>query len=88
MAGLCEGGNEPPGSLKASNRKIHIESKQCIVICPVIQQEEKESIPTSSDGCTIVQSLIRGRYVGFKFVEYGEVRYSPMFALQEEACRV
>ncbi|KAJ4426139.1 hypothetical protein ANN_26948 [Periplaneta americana] len=28
------------------------------------------------------------RYVRFKFVEYGEVRYSPMFALQKEACHV
>ncbi|KAJ4440080.1 hypothetical protein ANN_08213 [Periplaneta americana] len=28
------------------------------------------------------------RYVRFKFVEYGEVRYSPVIALQEEACRV
>ncbi|KAJ4441053.1 hypothetical protein ANN_10903 [Periplaneta americana] len=108
MAGLCEGGNEPPGSLKASKQTSKILRMRSIVmqafrdhyfsrgysevtpptlvqtqveggstlfkldyfggrqhslkwvkgkrshpVCPVVQQEEVESIPTSSYECTI-----------------------------------
>ncbi|KAJ4446007.1 hypothetical protein ANN_12693 [Periplaneta americana] len=31
MAGLCEGGNEPPGSLKASNREFYYHHFDCLL---------------------------------------------------------
>ncbi|KAJ4436387.1 hypothetical protein ANN_19019 [Periplaneta americana] len=35
-----------------------VKGKQCFVICSVVQQEERESIPASSHGCTLVQCFI------------------------------
>ncbi|KAJ4430535.1 hypothetical protein ANN_19123 [Periplaneta americana] len=65
MAGLCEGGNEPPGSLKAiCNGRQHslkcVKGKRSRPMCPVVQQEEVESISASRYECTIVQCVLRG----------------------------
>ncbi|KAJ4430190.1 hypothetical protein ANN_22400 [Periplaneta americana] len=51
------------GSLYISGRQHSlkwVKGKRSNVLCPVVQQEEVESIPTSSYECTIVQCLLRG----------------------------
>ncbi|KAJ4438879.1 hypothetical protein ANN_14832 [Periplaneta americana] len=54
MAGLCEGGNEPPGSLNASHGRQNslkcAKDTRCCPVCTVVQQGEIESIPASSYG--------------------------------------
>ncbi|KAJ4439548.1 hypothetical protein ANN_07672 [Periplaneta americana] len=55
MAGLCEGGNEPSGSLKAiyigRQRLLKcVKGTRCCPVCTVVQQGEIESIPASSYG--------------------------------------
>ncbi|KAJ4448010.1 hypothetical protein ANN_10020 [Periplaneta americana] len=76
MTGSCEGGNEPPGFLKArmctawgmqaSGRQHSLKWKKGIesnVISTVVQQEEVESIPASSHRCKNAVSYPRNKYV-------------------------
>ncbi|KAJ4433228.1 hypothetical protein ANN_15486 [Periplaneta americana] len=109
MAVLCEGGNEPVGSLKAICNHIETRSR--------LPQESRLRVSRHGlhgalgDGARRGEerggydTLFRGRegkvkqlvteekdpeksgyprYVRLKFVEYDEVRYSPMLALQKE----
>ncbi|KAJ4448102.1 hypothetical protein ANN_10114 [Periplaneta americana] len=66
MAGLCEGGNEPPGSLKgiSDDRQHSLKCAKCKrsrPVCPVVQQEEVESITASSSSsapwCTVFSAV-------------------------------
>ncbi|KAJ4437889.1 hypothetical protein ANN_13828 [Periplaneta americana] len=65
MAGLCEGDNEPSGSLKAicygrQHSMKCAKRKRCRRMCTVVQQKEIESIPISSYECTMVHNAFRG----------------------------
>ncbi|KAJ4428861.1 hypothetical protein ANN_25854 [Periplaneta americana] len=55
--------------------------KQCNIICPVVQQEEGESIPPSNHGCTIVQSpRLRSRKVSIPCICFHFQELSSDFA--------
>ncbi|KAJ4447978.1 hypothetical protein ANN_09988 [Periplaneta americana] len=102
MAGLCEGGNKPSGSLKAICKPCvlnvrHFISSQSQILPKVAfvrasgywmyaytRTFAEESHEVDSSVKITLNFVHYRRYVRFKLVEYGEVRDSPMFALQKE----
>ncbi|KAJ4435295.1 hypothetical protein ANN_17905 [Periplaneta americana] len=124
MAGLCEGGNEPPGSLKANKTGqcgLQVLGINLILLVGAVKRRKEPPHVTyyrptpkvnreagaceyhSTTYSSLLDFLISGDSsdqrralqapCSVQVVEYGEARYSPMFALQspvvlavEEVC--